>query len=104
MLDSECVLLAMVVCKVGVHRNKVGFIHSINRSYYNGNDFIEYLVIDNNMNFIGVGPWKDLRCWDIVKYTTLIPVTADNWLESSKRKECPCGIASVDCDYHNGKV
>lgn len=104
MLDSECKLLAKVICKVGTYRHQIGYIHSVTRWWRNGCDEIEYLVVDDKMNFIGFGPWRDLKCWDLVQYITLAPMDADNWLEPTKSKECPCGISRADCDYHNGKV
>jgi hypothetical protein len=105
---DECSSGARVICvdKVFIHylssigsSNIIGNIYVVN---YVGGIKHSYMIMDDNSNLLG-GLWFDLLSWDIYTGLTTIPMTGFKITVPAKSKECPCGIARTDCNYHNGK-
>jgi len=96
MKESECVLFAKVLCvaKGNHYYGRVGMIGQIDR--INGKLFMFY-VEDSEGQPIGCG-WSMLTSWDVV-----VPAPLGDKKIKVLSRECPCGIARIDCDYHNGK-
>lgn len=93
MRDSECKNGAKVICAGGTHSGKIGHIYDVLR---NINGVEAYRVQSPNGYPISTEPFRSLETWDIAEQ-------APSTLKSATHqpsKECPCGIARMDCDYH----
>jgi hypothetical protein len=96
MKESECVLGAKVICVLqgSPHYARIGSIGQIDRV---NDKIVIYHVLDIYNSFthnIGVG-WSDLNSWNVIDPNLL----GDKKVKILS-KECPCGIARADCDYH----
>jgi hypothetical protein len=106
MTQDECIVGAKVICVHRKYSGRIGTIKTVDRDEFG---YVScYSVVDDSGNLIVFNNWYSVNYWDIYTGLTRVPMTGFK-LQSvpdldltikTVSKECPCGIARADCDYH----
>lgn len=99
MRDDECKNGAKVICVMtaGNHVGKIGYLYNVVRHEHD-NRVRHYNVQDSNGYPISNGYFSYLDSWD--RCSDAPSTLKSAGLSKPLSRECPCGIARTDCDYH----